>query len=124
MKHLITSVTIGACLLLSSAGDVFAQTNNPHGGAVMGTGGQLGTGGTGAASCDFTTQLSPPGQAGNTNTNSPFPTSAAGPNAQPNYSGTGGLPGGGTGNYGAGTTGVPNTHANSQYDNACLRQMP
>ena len=28
MKYLISSVTIGACLLLSSAGDVFAQ--NPH----------------------------------------------------------------------------------------------
>ena len=70
MKHLISSVTIGACLLLSSAGDVFA--------------GQQGTGGTGVAGCGGTaavaTQPSPPGQIGNTTTKSPFPTSPAGPN--------------------------------------------
>ena len=125
MKHLLSSVTIGACLLLFSAGAVFAA--NPHGGPAKGMG-QLGTGGTGAASCGATvagvTQASPPGQRGNLTTNSPFPTSAAGPNSQPNYSGTEGLIGGGTGNYGAGTTGVPNTHANSQYDLACLHQVP
>jgi hypothetical protein len=119
MKYLISSVTVGACLLLSSAGDVFAQ--NPHGGPAMGMG-QLGTGGTGVAGCGGTaavaTQPSPRGQIGNTNTNSPFPTSPSGPNSPPNYAGAG------TGNYGAGTTGVPNTHANSQYDNACLHQMP
>jgi len=118
MKHLISSVTIGACLLLFSAGAVFAA--NPHGGPAKGMG-QLGTGGTGAASCGGTgasAQPSPPGQLGNLNTNSPFPTSAAGPNSPPNYAGAG------TGNYGAGTTGVPNPHANSQYDNACLRQVP
>ena len=114
MKSLISSVTIGACLLFSSAGDVFAQ--NPHGGSAMGAG-QLGTGGTGVASCGAT-QPSPPGQVGNLNTNSPFPTSAAGPNSPPNYAGAG------NGNYGAGTTGVVNVHANSQYDNACLRQVP
>jgi hypothetical protein len=115
MKYLISSVTIGACLLLSSAGDVFAQ--NPHGGPAMGAG-QLGTGGTGVASCGGT-QTSPPGQIGNLNTNSPFPAaSPTGPNSPPNYAGAG------QGNYGAGTTGMPNTHANSQYDNACLRQVP
>ena len=115
MKHVAASLTIGACLLLSSAGVVFAA--NPHGGPAQGAG-QLGTGGTGAASCGGT-QASPPGQVDNLNTNSPFPTSAAGPNSPPNYAGAG------TGNYGAGTTGVANPHANSQYDNACLRhQMP
>lgn len=114
MKHLVTSLTIGAFLLLPSAGDVFAD--NPHGGPAMGMG-QLGTGGTGAAGCGAT-QPSPPGQVGNLNTNSPFPTSPLGPNSPPSYAGAG------TGNYGAGTTGVPNTHANSQYDNACLRQVP
>jgi hypothetical protein len=133
MKHLISSVTIGACLLLCSAGAVFtANPQNPHGGPAKGMG-QLGTGGTGAASCGATvlstgaTQGSPPGQFGNLTTNSPFPTSLGGsPNSQPNYSGTGPpIIGGGTGNYGAGTTGTPNTHANSQYDNACLRhQVP
>ena len=48
MKHVVASLTIGACLLLSSAGVVFAA--NPHGGPAKGAG-QLGTGGTGAASC-------------------------------------------------------------------------
>jgi hypothetical protein len=120
MKHVAASLTIGACLLLSSAGVVFAA--NPHGGPAKGAG-QLGTGGTGAAACGPSTtggptQPSPPGQVGNLNTNSPFPTSAAGPNSPPNYAGAG------TGNYGAGTTGVPNPHANSQYDNACFQQMP
>jgi hypothetical protein len=117
MKHLISSVTIGACLLLSLAGDVFAA--NPHGGPALGAG-QLGTGGTGVASCGAT-QPSPPGQVGNLNTNSPFPTSGTppAPNSPPNYAGAGP-----NGNYGAGTTGMPNTHANSQYDNACLRQVP
>src|SRR5215475_10639828 len=83
MKHVAASLTIGACLLLSSAGVVFAA--NPHGGPAQGAG-QLGTGGTGAASCGGT-QASPPGQVDNLNTNSPFPTSAAGPNSPPNYAG-------------------------------------
>ena len=79
MKHLISSVTVGACLLLSSAGDVFAQ--NPH---PPGTSGRLGTGGLGVAGCGGTaascpTQPSPPGQIGNTTTKSPFPTSPSRP---------------------------------------------
>src|SRR5262249_61129312 len=121
MKHLISSVTIGACLLLSSAGAVFAA--NPHSGPAKGAG-QLGTGGTGVASCGATvasgaTQASPPGQVGNLTTNSPFPTGLP-PGPSPNYAGAGpnvnhqGLLVGSP-NYGAGTTGVPNTHANSQY---------
>ena len=102
MKYLVTSVTIGACLLLSSAGDVFAQTNNPHAGApVAGMGGRLGTGGNyGLAACN--PEPSPPGQAMNPNTKSPFPTSPSGPN-----------PGSAAGKY----------NVDSQYDNACLRQM-
>jgi hypothetical protein len=105
MKQLISSVTIGACLLLSSAGDVFAQ-KNPH---PPGTSGQLGTGGLGVAGCGGTapigpaTQPSPPGQIGNANTKSPFPTSPAGPN-----------PGSAAGKY----------NVDSQYDNACLHQAP
>ena len=102
MKQLISSVTIGACLLLSSAGDVFAQ--NPH---PPGTSGQLGTGGLGVAGCGGTaavaTQPSPPGQIGNTTTKSPFPTSPSGPN-----------PGSAAGKY----------NVDSQYDNACLHQAP
>ena len=93
MKHLISSVTIGACLLLSSAG----------------TSGQLGTGGLFVAGCGGTapigpaTQPSPPGQIGNANTKSPFPTSPSGPN-----------PGSAAGKY----------NVDSQYDNACLHQAP
>jgi len=102
MKQLISSVTIGACLLLSSAGDVFAQ--NPH---PPGTSGRLGTGGLGVAGCGGTaavaTQPSPPGQIGNTTTKSPFPTSPSGPN-----------PGSAAGKY----------NVDSQYDNACLHQAP
>ena len=119
MKYLISSVTIGACLLLSSAGDVFAQ--NPH---PLGTTGQLGTGSTtGIASCGGS-QTSPPGQVSNpTTNNSPFPVGS--PPAVNTMGSVSKYAGAGSGNYGAGTTGTPNTHANSQYDNACLRhQVP
>ncbi len=105
MKHLISSVTIGACLLRSSAGDVFAQ--NPH---PPGTSGQLGTGGLGVAGCGGTaavpTQPSPPGQIGNTTTHSPFPTNLVGPPTT--------NPGSAASKY----------NPNSQYDNACLHQAP
>ena len=80
MKQLISSVTIGACLLLSSAGDVFAQ--NPH---PPGTSGQLGTGGLGVAGCGGTapigpaTQPSPPVEIGNANTSSFYFTSWTSP---------------------------------------------
>ena len=110
MKYLISSVTIGACLLLSSAGDVFAQ--NPH---TPGTPtGQLGTTGpggsiTGVASCGGS-QTSPPGQVSNpTTNNSPFP---VGSPPTVNTSGS-------VSKYAAGT----NPHANSQYDVACLQQQ-
>jgi hypothetical protein len=132
MKHLISSVTIGACLLLSSAGHVFAQpaTNNPHGSAVAGVGGQLGTGSsTGVAGClPGTTkgsQPSPPGQTANTTpTSSPFP-NGSGTTPSPNYAGQGlgtnpnanGHPAYGPSNPNA--MGTPNV--NSQYDNACYR---
>lgn len=112
MKHVVASLTIGACLLLSSPGVVFAA--NPH---PPGTSGQLGTTGqglsqtSGVASCGGV-QSSPPGQVGNTNTNSPFPTAGGNPNSPPNYAGAAANPGSET-----------NTHANSQYDNACLHQV-
>ena len=110
MKYLISSVTIGACLLLSSAGHVFAQ--NPH---TPGTPtGQLGTTGIfppapGVANCGGTApngalETAPTGQANNTSNNSPY-------NVSPKL-------------Y-AGALGVGNNlnpHSNSQYDNACLHQ--
>ena len=129
MKHLTTSLIIGACLLLS-AGDVFAQaaTHNPHGTAVAGVGGQLGTGSsTGVAGCTGAggAQPSPPGQAANTTpTSSPFP-NGSGTSPSPNYAGQGlgtnpnanGSPAYGPSNPNA--MGTPNV--NSQYDNACYR---
>jgi hypothetical protein len=115
MKYLISSVTIGACLLLSSAGVVFADP--PHMVSPSVGGGQLGTVGTGipmpnggTAACG-PTQPSPLGQANNTSNNSPF-------NTVKEYAGSG------EGNYGEGTGSTPNPHANSQYDNSCLRQVP
>ena len=115
MKYLISSITMGACLLLSSAGDVFA--------------GQQGTGGTGVASCGAagplpnTIQASPPGQDNHTS-NSPFP----GPGGVVNPTGAvSKYAGAGKGNYGAGQGGGAGTpNANSQYDVACLQhlQMP
>jgi len=117
MKYLISSITIGACLLLSSAGDVFAV--------------QQGTGGTGVASCGSSitiglntfTQASPPGQANNTTTNnSPFP---VGVNGVVNMNGAvSKYAGAGKGNYGAGQGGGAGTpNANSQYDVACLQHL-
>jgi hypothetical protein len=110
MKYLISSVTIGACLLLSSAGDVFAQ--NPH---PPGTNGPLGTGFLGVAGCGgtatVTPQPSPPGQRLNMTTHSPFPTNN-----------------GVTGTPNPPTTNTPSAastyNPNSQYDNACLHQAP
>jgi hypothetical protein len=118
MKHLISSVTIGACLLLSSAGGVFAQaqTGNPHTKAPPSVGGgQLGTVGTGAgltnggtAACPGSGATgSPPGQVDGSS-NSPFVTAKV-------YAGSNSAMGLGPGN-------PSNAHSNSQYDNACLRQ--
>ena len=123
MKHLIVSLTISACMLLPSAGVVFAD--NPH---PPGTTGQLGTGSTtGIASCGGS-QTSPPGQVSNLTTNSPFPAGSGMPPTPNPGSAVSKYAGAGSGNYGAGkeipgVTPTPNPHANSQYDNACLRQQ-
>jgi hypothetical protein len=112
MKHLIVSLTIGACLLVSSAGVVFAT--DPHKpspaapGVPTGSTGQPGTGGVGM-SCSGGTNVTvtpPPGQANNSSVNSPFNDSSKA------YAGTG-LVG----------NGQPNSsgHANSQYDVACFQ---
>jgi hypothetical protein len=113
MKHVVASLTIGACLLLSSAGDVFA--GNPHPVSPSVGGGQLGTVGSallpgngGTAACAGGGGAgSPPGQlvtgAETPTSNSPFVTSKT-------YAG-------------AGVGNPDNSHANSQYDNACLRQQ-
>src|SRR5262245_24996003 len=102
MKHLIVSLTIGACLLVSSAGVVFAK--DPHS-LVPGSKGQPGTGGVGIQ-CGGTgtnaTVTPPPGQVGS-GSNSPFVT-------EKQYAGAG-----------AGNSGTASPHANSQYDVACFQ---
>ena len=115
MKHVAASLTIGACLLLSSAGVVFAE--NPHG-AASGLGvtkGQPGTqpsGAPGGASCGTLTGGAPPGQlGGGLSSNSPFALDAIG--MQKNYAGTPTNPG----------NSASNAHANSQYDVACFQHQ-
>jgi len=99
MKHLIVSLTIGTCLLFSSAGVVFA--NDPH--TMTSPTGQPGTGGAGA-SCSISTVT--PGHTAS-NPNSPF----GAPPPGKKYAGAG-----------AGNSGVNSAHANSQYDVACFQQ--
>ena len=116
MKHVVASLTIGACLLLPSAGVVFAD--NPHGAAAgLGvTKGQPGTqpgGAPGGAACGDLSGGAPPGQlAGGLSSNSPFALDAVG--LQKNYAGTPTNPG----------NSASNAHANSQYDVACFQHMP
>ena len=104
MKHLIVSLTIGACLLVYSAGVVFAT--DPHIAPSANGTGQPGTGGVGI-SCGGTgvngTPTPPPGQAHNSSVNSPFNAPSK------KYAGAG------AGNSGA------NPNANSQYDVACFQ---
>jgi hypothetical protein len=110
MKYLLTSVTIGACLLLSS-GDVFAD--NPH---PTGTSGQLGTGsaalqagcGPAGTTANPIAQPSPPGQALNGSNSSPFPGAKGMVNptgAASKYAGAG------KGSYGANSPADPNVNS-------------
>jgi hypothetical protein len=115
MKHVVASLTIGACLLLCSAGVVFAE--NPHG-AAAGLGVTKGQPGTqpgrpsapGGAGCGDLSGGAPPGQlAGGLSSNSPFALDAMG--MQKNYAGTSTNPG----------NSISNPKANSQYDVACFQ---
>jgi hypothetical protein len=108
MKHVVASLTIGACLLLSSAGVVLAVDAHKASGGMPG---RNGTNGSGVASCGGT-QASPPGLVNNLNTNSPFP-SAAIPSPNPQYAGV------------VGNSPNAGGHPASQYDNACFQhQVP
>ena len=114
MKHLTTSLIIGACLLVSSAGVVFAE--NPHGvnGVTKGQPGTQPGGALGGASCGTLsggTAGGPPGQlgAGGLSSMSPFALDVVG--LQKNYAGTPTNPG----------NSASNAHANSQYDVACFQ---
>ena len=107
MKHAIASLTLGACLLLPSAGVLMAA--NPHN-PTTGTGmpGQPGT--TNGITCN--TGSVGPGPGGSANGNgSPFNTAVT-----PPYAGNMGNP---TGPGGAVTT--ANGAAVSQYDVACFQ---
>ena len=104
MKHVTASLTIGACLLLSSAGMVLAA--DPHN--ALNPKGQPGTASMNGVSCSGFPTV--PGGSGGANTHSPFgmnPPSYAGnpgnPTAQP----------GGVGNP---------AHSVSEYDVACFQQ--
>ena len=118
MKHVVASLTIGACLLLPPAGVVFAE--NPHGGEVPGvTKGQPGTqpgGASGGASCGNLsggTAGGPPGQLAGPLSNgsmSPFALDILGINK--NYAGN-------TGN--STNNALAGGHSNSQYDVACFQ---
>ena len=111
MKHVAASLTVGACLLVSLAGVVFATDAHKNAAGVKVTTGRNGTNGSGVAACGGT-QASPPGLVNNLNTNSPFP-SAAIPNPNPQYAGV------------VGNSPAAGGHPASQYDNACFQhQMP
>jgi hypothetical protein len=113
MKHVVASLTIGACLLLSSAGVVFAE--NPHGAAagLDVTKGRPGTqpgGAPGGASCGTLGNGAPPGQlGGGAGSNSPFALDALGINK--NYAGS------------AGKSGTAGGAPASQYDVACFQHQ-
>jgi hypothetical protein len=117
MKHVVASLTIAACLLLPSAGVVFAD--NPHG-VNMVTTGRPGTqpSGVGGASCgtlSFATGA-PPGQlGGGAGSNSGFAADQLGkPPGGKDYAGTAGA-----GNS-LNAAGAPA----SQYDVACFQHIP
>jgi hypothetical protein len=110
MKHLIASLTIGACLTVSSAGIVLAA--DPHPSTISGTG-QPGS--NNGISCN--TGAVGPGPGGSVSANgSPFNT-----NVNKTYAGNPGNPTGPGGNSNANTA-----HAVSQYDVACFQhsQLP
>jgi hypothetical protein len=108
MKRMVASLTVGACLLLSSSGVVFATDAHKVSGVKVTTG-RNGTNGSGAAACGGT-QASPPGQANSNSVTSVF-------NAPPGekvYAG-----------QGAGKSDTAGGAPASQYDNACFQhQVP
>jgi hypothetical protein len=130
MKHLIVSLTIGACLLLPSAGVVFAgKMESPHGstgplalpgGKGAAPNGQPGTGGGGASCGTLSGGMAggPPGQLvpGGNGSMSPFALDISG--VSKNYAGS-------TTNIVNPGNSASNFHANSQYDVACFHhQVP
>ena len=113
MKHVIASLTIGACLLLPSAGVVLAA--NPHPSTTSGTG-QPGS--NNGISCGGTNATSAPSGSVNGN-GSPFNPTPTTPNGI-TYAGNMGNP---TGPGGV-ASGTANSAAVSQYDVACFQATP
>jgi hypothetical protein len=112
MKHLIVSLTIGACLLLPSAGVVFATDPHKGAGGLTVQTGRPGSGGAGA-NCGTLTTGAPPGQAlmGPSNTaNSPFALDVLMPGVGKAYAGAG-----------AGKSASAAGSPASQYDVACFQ---
>jgi hypothetical protein len=125
MKHLI-SLTIGACLLLPSAGVVFAT--DPHKSTLQLPGmtpqkGQPGSGGANASCGNLSSSTSPmPGTTGgppgqlagpsSNGSNSPFALDII-PNGNKAYAGSTANPGN--------IQDKASSHANSQYDVACFQ---
>jgi hypothetical protein len=121
MKHVVASLTIGACLLLSSAGVAFAADAHKASIATTptttGAKGPNGTNGSGVAACGSpgtvgspmnTIQVGPPGQANNNSVTSAF-------NAPPGekvYAG-----------QNAGNSNLAGGAPASQYDNACFQHQ-
>jgi hypothetical protein len=122
MKHVVASLTIGACLLLPSAGVVFAD--NPHGvnGVTTGRPGTQppGAPGTGASCGSLSVDGAPPGSSGGPpgqlvapgvtpTSNSPFALDIMGINKP--YAGL------------AGKSGAAGGAPASQYDVACFQHQ-
>jgi hypothetical protein len=119
MKHLLVSLTIGACLLLPSAGVVFAMDPHKGTGGLTAQKGQPGTGGAGASCGTLGTPAgtsgAPPGQlGGGLSSMSPFALDVVG--LSKNYAGST-TPLANPGNS------ASNLHANSQYDVACFQHQ-
>src|SRR5262249_42826430 len=124
MKNHMTSVAVGACLLLSSAGVAFADNLHPF--TITGTG-QPGS--NNGIACNGGSPTNPdigPGPGGSVNamnpsgTNgSPFNTSVpkayAGNQGNPTFAGSPGVP--------AGHSNANRDHAVSQYDVACAQHF-
>jgi hypothetical protein len=116
MKYLISSVTIGACLLLSSGGAALANGSEHPNSGTLGTGQPGGTGGAQCGTTDnnINAMNLPPGQAGTTpnggmssSNNSPFLATSK------SYAGSNGV-----------ASNAMSGNAFSNYDVACSQSRP
>jgi len=119
MKHVLAALSVGACLLVPSAGSVLAD--NPH--LVPGTTGKGQPGANGGITCNSTTSgpsgvVIGGGPGGSVNAaGSPFNVL----NTDKRYAGNPGNPTGPGGNANNGTVAHNSGHAVSEYDVACFQ---